>query len=558
MKKRISTALLFGLGTVLPSQAQNPPITGTTIVTATYQNQSLYASQGIELQPGFTVTTPGFEALIVQLPAIVGSWSSLMPWGPAGNEFVGIHMHVLPTGKVLSWEGHNANNHDEESHAYVWDPNTNSYELCDNNSSNLFCSGHSFLPNGRLLVAGGHYSDGNPLPPDSPPGTQPGYVGLRDANIFDPFSKQWQTKDSTPGIPEMTDRRWYPTNTSLSNGEVLVTAGQIDGGTVSGGSGRQSTIPEVWQTTGNWRRLTTASRTLPLYPWMFLAPNGRIFNAGPNTDTRYLNTQGTGAWGPEVFNSQYGWRGNGTAVMYNRGQIALIGGTRGGGVTPTIELIDLTTASPQFRFGTSMRFSRHHVNSTLLPDGTVLVTGGTTANDTNDANGVLPAEIWTPPALGTTGGGSWATMAAMSTPRLYHSTAVLLPDGRVLSAGGGQGGGFMDHRDAEIFSPPYLFRGPRPQLTAAPQAVRYGQAFAVSTPNAAAIAKVTWIRLSSVTHSINMNQRINYLPFTASSTGLTLTAPATANDCPPGHYMLFLVDANGVPSVARIVSINVN
>ena len=543
MKKPLTLVALLCLYATGAAQAQAPNSPGHFI------------SPGSNAGP---LPPPALKTLVLS-SATVGSWSSPMPWGPAGHAFVGIHTHVLPTGRVLSWEGHNANHHDTQADAYVWNPATNSYVHSGNTSSNLFCSGHSFLPDGRLLVAGGHYSDGNPLPADAPPGTQPGYVGLRDANIFNPFSWQWQTKNSTTSIPQMTDRRWYPTATSLSNGEVLVTAGQIDGGTVPGGGGRQSTIPEVWQPglggSGSWRRLTTAARSLPLYPWMFLAPDGRVFNAGPNPDARYLNTNGTGAWGPEVFTSQYGWRGNGTAVMYNRGQVALIGGNRGDGATPTIELIDLTAASPQFRFGASMQFPRHHVNATLLPDGTVLVTGGTTSNDNNDANAVLPAEIWTPPALGTTGGGSWATMAAMSTPRLYHSTAVLLLDGRVLSVGGGQGGGFTDHRDAEIFSPPYLFRGPRPQITAVPQGVRYGQSFAVSTPNAAAIAKVTWIRFSSVTHSINMNQRINYLPFTASSTGLTLTAPASANDCPPGHYMLFLVDANGVPSVARIVSI---
>lgn len=506
MKKGLSTAFLLGLSLTLPSQAQNAP------------------------------------------PAMVGSWSSLMPWGPAGSEFVAIHMHVLPTGKVLSWEGHNADHHEGESHAFTWDPTTNSYGHFDNHSTNLFCSGHSFLSDGRLLVAGGHYSDGNPLPADAPAGTQLGYVGLRDANIFDPFSNQWQT------VAPMTDRRWYPTNTSLSNGEVLVAAGQIDGGT--NGLGRQSTIPEVWQTGGTWRRLTAAGRELPLYPWMFVAPNGQVFNAGPNTDARYLNTTGTGAWGSAVFTSQYGWREAGTAVMYNRGQVAIIGGNSGNGGTATTELIDLTATTPKFRAGASMRFARSHANATLLPDGTVLVTGGTTSNDNLDANGVLPAEIWTPPALGTTGGGSWATMASMSTPRLYHSTAVLLPDGRVLVAGGGQGGGFTDHRDAQIFSPPYLFRGSRPQVTAAPQAVSYGQTFTVSTPTAYAITRVAWIRLSSVTHSFNMNQRINHLRFfTTSSTGVTVTAPANANDCPPGHYMLFVLDGNGVPSVARIVSI---
>jgi hypothetical protein len=146
--------------------------------------------------------------------------------------------------------------------------------------------------------------------------------------------------------------------------------------------------------------------------------------------------------------------------------------------------------------------------------------------------------------------GKWSTIDSITVYRGYHSTALLLPDGRVLSAGGEQTGA-----SAEIYSPPYLFKGARPSITSAPSSVKYGQVFQVATLDVANIGQVTWIRLSSVTHSFNQNQRLNHLQFAQTTGGLNITAPANANLAPPGHYMLFLVNGNGVPSVARIVQI---
>ena len=150
-------------------------------------------------------------------------------------------------------------------------------------------------------------------------------------------------------------------------------------------------------------------------------------------------------------------------------------------------------------------------------------------------------------------------MAAMQVGRVYHATAILLPDGRVLSAGSGRFGGTgpgADQLSAEIYSPPYLFNGARPTITSAPTAVTYGSTFSVTTPDAAQISKVSLIRLGTVTHHFNGGQRYLSLSFQAVPGGLTVTAPANGNLAPPGYYMLFILNSNGVPSIAPLIQVH--
>jgi hypothetical protein len=194
------------------------------------------------------------------------------------------------------------------------------------------------------------------------------------------------------------------------------------------------------------------------------------------------------------------------------------------------------------------------MDATLLPTGDVLVTGGTFAPGFNNyAGGLITAEIWSP----TTGG--WITTAYASTARLYHGTALLLPDARVLftGSGGAPGTALVDELNYELFQPPYLFQGPRPTITGAlPGRVGYGQQLVVQTPDGASIAKVTLIRLGSVTHAFDMGARLVPLSFTTVSGGLAIGFPASRADAPPGPYMLFLVSPSGVPSVAPILLLN--
>jgi len=432
---------------------------------------------------------------------------------------------MLPTGKVLFWDSYaNADN------PQLWDPTTGAVSAAARAGYNIFCTGFSFLSDGRLFIAGGHISDN---------------VGLAYAYTYNPFTNSWSR------LPDMNNGRWYPTATTLANGDILVVAGTIDTST------GMNLLPQVWQTaTATWRNLTSAQLEQPYYPYMFLAPNGKVFSAGPSQTTRYLDTSGSGAW-TVVGNNTYGTRNWGSAAMYNDGKVMIVGGEpgafygSGSAVAPTntAEVIDLTAATPAWQPVASMAYPRKHHNATLLPDGKVLVTGGSSGNEsttTVSANPAYAAEMWDPAT------NTWTTLASNTVFRGYHSTALLLPDGRVLSAGGE----YNNQTTAEVYSPPYLFQGARPTISSAPTSVGYGQTFFVETPDAASITKVTWLRLAAVTHTNNMGQRINRLSFSPVAGGLNVTAPSSTNLCPPGHYMLFILNSAGVPSVAKLVRID--
>jgi hypothetical protein len=288
---------------------------------------------------------------------------------------------------------------------------------------------------------------------------------------------------------------------------------------------------------------------------MFVAPNGKVFMAGFPRMTQYLDVSGSGAWTP-VGNRTVADRTLGSAVMYAPGKILYAGG--GDPPTASAEVIDLNQASPAWRRVAGMAFARRQMNATLLADGTVLVTGGTSAAGfNNQAGSARAAELWDPQTE------SWRTLAAESRSRTYHGTSLLLPTGQVLSSGSGEGGGIsFDKSDftAQIFNPPYLFNADgspavRPGITSAPSRLSYGQSFSVQSPEAASITRGTLIRLSSVTHAFNMSQLVYPLTFSVSGTTLSATAPASGNLAPPGPYMLFLINASGTPSEARMVMV---
>ena len=390
-------------------------------------------------------------------PSQVGQWDGPFVW-----PIPPVHTHLLPNGKMPAWAL--GRRKVAETDARVWDPATNTFTQVPNTWIDLHCSGHSFLPDGRLLVTGGNIKLGR---------------GEKQANIFDFRNNTWTR------VEDMKSGRWYPTNCTLANGEVLVIAGTFT-------TRKTNTLPEVWKTNegGGWRPLTTAKIDLSIYPYMHVAPNGKVFNAGPYKATRNLDTSGTGSW-EFVAENNFGFRGSGTSVMYDDGKVLIVGGMDP--PTETAEVIDFNSPSPAWRYVDSMIKPRRHHNTTILPNGKVLATGGTRLSENNEAGAVLEAEIWDPETE------EWSTMASMSVARLYHSTAVLLPDARVL-IGNGDG-----HPNVEFYLPPYLFKTwpPRPTITSAPDIVGYGETFLVKTLNPASITAVNWVRLTSVTHSSN-------------------------------------------------------
>jgi hypothetical protein len=465
-------------------------------------------------------------------PAVVGQWSAVMNW-----PLVAITSVLLKDGRVLMWDG--GPNCLGSSSAQVWDPATNSFTAVPipyftGRDDDIWCAGQALLADGRVLVVGGHDCDG----PE---------IGIRMVNIFDPVTMTWSRG------PDMAYRRWYPTATTLADGRVLVTAGSVNT-TID-----YVPIPEVYDpVTNSWTTLTAANRTIPNYAFMFGLPDGRVVAAGSDeakmaTSVLDVSSQTWTTLDPAVLDA-------GSAVMYRPGMIMKAGSSylsppadNGGGVpsAATTYVLDATQATPAWQQTQSMASPRTHLNLTVLADGNVLATGGSTdIGGVNTANAVYTAELWSASTQ------TWTTMSAAQRPRLYHSTAVLLPDGRVLSAGGGRN--FANNHaelNAELYSPPYLFKGARPTITSSPGTVEYRSSFFVATPNAAEIASVALIRNGSVTHSFNMDQRYVPLSFQVGAGGLTVQAPSDAHTAPPGHYMLFIVNSNGVPSIAPIVNL---
>ncbi|MEA2306178.1 MAG: hypothetical protein QOH43_3458, partial [Solirubrobacteraceae bacterium] len=229
---------------------------------------------------------------------------------------------------------------------------------------------------------------------------------------------------------------------------------------------------------------------------------------------------------------------------------------RAGGGDPAKDqtaVVDMNSANPQWRLTAPMNHPRRRMNTPILLDGSVMAIGGATTSD-DLAGAVYAGEIWDPATE------EWREVASMTKSRMYHSTALTLPDGRVVVGGGeiGLQGAPEDsptpgvQKDAQIYSPPYLFQPNRPAITSSPGASGYGQALSIDTTTTD-VAKVALMRPSAVTHAIDMNQRYVPLSFTKTGTQVTAQSPATAYDAPPGYYMLVVVDSRGVPSVAKWV-----
>jgi hypothetical protein len=442
--------------------------------------------------------------------AATGQWAPAIDW-----QIFGKHMALLPNGKVLAWP--------TGQDAFLWDPATQTKTAVPATFGDLHCAAQTLLPDGRVIVAGGVIV--------SP------HDGITVTAIFDPATNLW-----TNAQP-MHYPRWYGTTTTLPDGRILATSGDMPGGD-------RANIPEIYDSATNTWTLMPASATkdLGLYPQMFVLPNGNVFKAGASANTYVLNTT-TGTWtnGPTNAFGSSGYAES--SAMYAPGKIIRSGG--GDPAFANTAIVDMTAASPQWKQTSPMNIPRRRHNMVILADGTVLAVGGTrSADDLGDGSStgaVYEGEIWNPDTE------QWTLTPRMTNDRMYHSAALLLPDGRVLTAGGEN----LGRKNAEIYSPPYLFKGARPTITSVPATVGYGAGFSIGvTTDGSAITSVALIDLAAVTHAFDHNQRYVPLTFNQAGNTVTATAPPNGNYAPPGYYMLVVKDSKGVPSVAKFVRVD--
>lgn len=536
-------------------------------------------------------------------------------WGPLLSiPTTAIHAIVMPTGKVLfiSQPKYPAETEWDGGNAHVWDPATNTFTAVPppvvdwptgpDRPANLWCAGQVQLADGRVLVVGGNlaYASASGL------GAGNGFKGGAWVMTFDPWTETWTR------YQDMDHGRWYPSLVELPDGRVLILGGWDEtGGVDNGGTNLPPLMVnnqdvEVFDPSAppGGKATTVVSRLPPgapnqpkpwpnheglsLYPHLFVLPStselgaggNKVLVAGPNRyDSAVIDTD-TWIWKDVVDTPDVGQprlsedRSWGTAWIAPSGvdgakQVVLLGGSDADGATApgpgqaqppkaTAEALDLDDPGAGWRLGAfpSLNTGRSHFNTVLLPDGGIFASGGGYGrrNDTLYADPVYQSELLRP------GGTAWRTVGSEADARTYHSVAVLLPDGRVASAGDDRDVApshiLVKDRTAQIWSPPYLFAGPRPAVTFAPAAVRYGTTFRVAVQgDPSRIARAALVRPAAVTHAVDMAQRVISLDVTAQADGITLNTPRDATVAPPGWYMLFVMDAEGVPSVASWVRV---
>ena len=488
-----------------------------------------------------------------------GLWEVL----ESDSQILAVHAAMLPTGKVLYFSG---SEHDEGQntagaidHTRTWDPGTGTIERLGSPPYDLFCAGHSLLGDGRLLAAGGTERWGSGVAAGEH-GLYGHFSGLRDAAIFDsgtlPPANPW-----TVG-PEMNSERglatgggrWYPTLVTLGDGRVLTVAGHPE----EADTRHNNIMVEIFDPAGAGGGAWLDVGDQPLIPWgyprMHLLPDGRVF---------FTRLEDTNSWtweAPNAWTQVAGGPGS-EYVGYDTSSV-LLPLMPGDGYTAKVLVVGGTDArviqpgAAAAAWQTTLRTLtgspvRRHAIATLLADGTVLVSGG--SQSSLDANAVLQAEVFDPFRQ------TWFVTATSAVPRLYHSVALLLPDGRVWTAGSNfncSSGLANRELRMEIYSPPYLFRGRRPTISAAPASVPLASTLSIETPQASEVSSVALVRCGSVTHAFNADQRYIGLSITArSSTDLTVATPPKSNVAPPGYYMLFIINSVGAPSVAHILRV---
>ncbi|WP_460725946.1 galactose oxidase-like domain-containing protein [Lysobacter rhizosphaerae] len=512
--------------------ARNDPLILAALQTRANQNRVRQGDAKAVAAFATTVPVGALTALPASGDPVKGVFSPVINW-----PLVGIHAVLTPDGRVLSY-GTTATGVRTGYFTYdVWDPQLGlegaSHTVLPNQTAvDLFCNAQLLLPDGNIEMWGGDVLNANTGKASLQPND--------DSNLFTPLN------NSLVRTGKMFRKRWYATATTMPSGEVYI----------QGGTGGDD-FPEVRTSTGNFRLLTGASTTYlgALYPRNFVAPDGNIFGtrygymyrvdpAGVGALTRLANFPGSNLGASS------------TAVMFRPGRILQLGGGYDANfASPLAHVININGPAPVVQQVASPLYRRHWANSTMLADGRVFVSGGSVA-DNDPVNGVdYTSELYDPVA------NTWTAGATAQRMRLYHSTALLLPDATVLTLGGGAIGPELN-LNAEIYYPPYLFNtdgtpAARPIISSAPMTIDPGQTITLGTPDASSISRVTLVKAGSVTHSFNMDQRFLELPFTVAGNELQATLPTNPFETPPGFYLLFIHNNQGVPSEAAMVRINV-
>jgi len=487
-------------------------------------------------------------------PATEGRWN-----GRSELPMSATHVAMLPTGKVLMFAQPGAQgNKLNEGRAYLWDPVARTTKAVTppidpetGKPANIWCAGQSLMADGQVLVTGGNlfYEGGGK-----------GFAGLDKIYTFDPWSEKWTEQ------PDMAHGRWYPTQTLLPDGRTLIVAGWDETGNQT--DNRDIEIFNPPATRGGRGTLTRYANaygdvaglpsTPELYPHMFLMPGGQVLGAGPSRfESFLLNAPFSGALTATDRADYERTRYYGSAVLEPQGtagstRVLQVGGypQEGQPSTATSERID--AASNRVTPGPSLRTARAHNNVVLLPDRSMVSIGG------GDGAPAPSRDKWlsTDPnhrrvELLAPGADRWELGPAQAYQRTYHSTAILLPDGRVLSAGDERDATASEVDVAELYEPAYLHKaGTRPAITGAPDATLWGRSFRVTTSTA--IDDAVLVAPGAVTHANDMSQRLVPLQVTPTAGGADLVAPPSASVAPPGFYMLFVL-TKGKPSVAHWV-----
>jgi hypothetical protein len=511
---------------------------------------------------------------IIDAPAARGRWQLL----PYHSEVLAVHGALLRTGKVLFFAGSGSSkvrfldpdfgDTDKKFWCSVaWDPDAEPTPGTRDNFTHpatlrdptgrpfdFFCGGDAFLPDGSMLSAGGTLNY---------PGGGKGFQGRKDAALFDPATEEWRD------VGDMAGGRWYPTLITLGDGRVLAASGLTEHGGLNHGI-------EVYDAaTDSWQALPVPPHGqfpgLPLYAHLFLLEDGRLFFTGGRSDDPSqvgpcfldLTTSPVHITGVAGLRDPAS-RNQSASVLLPPAQDQRVMVIGGGPMSQLdaidrVDIIDLKSAHPAFRAAAPMALPRMHSNAVLLPDRTVFVSGGSLQRE-SEIRARLQAEIYDPAT------DRWHIAATATVTRKYHSIALLLPDGRVVAAGGNPEGGHQveweppdpnEELRLEVFSPPYLFRGPRPAITGAPDDWSHGARIDVGTDRPADIKWASLISPSVTTHSFNNTQRLVDLPILSRGPNrLKVEVTQNANLAPPGWYMLFLTDGEGIPSVARWIRLS--